>query len=334
MLINPNLQELTNRQIPIPWSMEFELLEEEADCWLYQISHREGALSELLITPIPSDLWPYTWEVTITVQEREGILARLAQFMGDRDINILRANSITVDQSRSHVIRIVVDCRSYKSQQDGDRFDRINKPNAKLRGLQRYLEVEFIEEIYFLRPLHPDISVRRNTTLWRAFQEKEERPIRRGKRLPISKGFVELPKKTMNRIMKSYSDHYEIALAKLDTPLGLISFDEYSDLARVFVLYRGLGMIPMIITLDNCPGAIAEATHLLQKNKFNILASRAWSSHDQDRTTAWLLLQDLTVRSLPIEDQKICDKVDAILSDESALSLKKYRPVLFFPFCE
>ena len=251
MLINLKLQELANRQIPIPWSTKDELLDKDADCWLYQIPQREECpLSELLITPISSDLWPFTWEVTMTVCERKGIMARLASFMGERHINILLANSITVDHSRSHVIRVLIDCSEYKSQRDGESSDRRDKPNAKLKGLQQNLAVEFIEEICFLRPKHPNLFINRNTTLWHAFQEKEKRPSRPQKKLSISEGAVKLPRVVMERIEKSYSKNYGIAPEKLGAPFGLISFDEYSDLVRVFVLYQGLGMIPVIIKRD------------------------------------------------------------------------------------
>ena len=332
MLTNPDLHDLTNRQIQIPWSTGFEFLDKESDCWLYQIPQREDCpLSELLMTPVSDDLWPDIWGVTVTVYERKGILVRLAGLMGDRHINILLANSITVDQSRSHIIRMVIDCSAYKSSEDGGFFDRINRSNVKLRGLQRDLEIELIEDLCFLRPMHPGLFISRNMILWNLYQEKTRRPMPRKRKLIISEGLVELPRDVMVQISESYSDSCGIASGKLGIPLGLICSDQYSDLVRVFVLFQGLGMIPIIIVLRNRPGAIAAAADLLQKNEFNILASRAWSSDSQGCTTTWLLLKDLAIENLPVRDQKTREKVEAIILGKSASSLRKYRPVLIFP---
>lgn len=310
MALQVRIQDLKKSTgISVPWSTGLQELDLQADAWLYRIPHPENhLLVEYAITPISQLTWQDLWVVTIITIEFPGIIGRTAKFLGDLGINIIFMNTCTIEQSQYHSMRLLIDCARYRSNVDKDHEQRRSNPNAMLSQLKRLLVVEFIADI--APPPYPSIAIERCLAFWSLYQECIKAfSIPPGRRLTVRDGVVTLPE------MELISDGSPAQI--------LINVDQDAGLVRLFPFHPNSGIVALSLSTANKPGAIAAVASCLGKGGFNILASKAWTSDENRRTSLWLLLQDLRSRPASQEDAKVRSDASSLLI--SADTLKAFQ---------
>lgn len=326
MILQSRIERLTNGVITIPWATSLTKLDSEWDLWLYSIQHpRDHFLSELVITPFNRMLWQDLWSIKMINRDVPGIIKRLGRLMQSNNINIVSMNSTTTDLGRYHASRIVVDCTKYKSPIDRDHEYRSSKADAVLNDLKREVIIEFIRELRFFNPHYPSIAIERILPLWRLYQESLGVDIR-AFNIPmkiIDENLI-IPKKELKRIEYSYSSFYQVSDELLGNPIALVSADEDLDLIRVFPFYRNFGIVSLSITTENRAGAIAAVGKSLSDAGFNVLASNAWTSSEQDRTSIWIVIKDLNIDQWPFDDSKVIERAKNVISMD--VELQGYKP--------
>lgn len=285
-----NLQILDGRanRIAVPWATGIQEVDAHAVNYLYRISPPGSKdFIEFVLTPFRVTLWSDLWYVNLVNKEEIGIVARLSEFMRAREINIVAMYSNTTWGGRYHASRIALDCRDYKSE--GDPSVRQSSARAELRRLKRELAASFIKEIVVLHGSEPSISIERDQSLWSLYKVSKHLLDNSEEHLPLVDGSVTIPSQHVDRFAENYSAAYEISRVELDKVQALTSLDPQSDVLRITIFFRGFGILPIIISADNEPGAIAAVTDALAQAGFNILASRALSVRER-RMCLWLLL--------------------------------------------
>ncbi len=322
MLLKLELRSLTDRQIPVPWATGFQELDSQVENYLYRISLPEDRpLAEFVFTPFKNALWSDLWYVKLVNREKKGIVAKLAQFMQDRKINIIGMDSNTILQGKYHVSKIAIDCRRYKSEEDGNYNYRRNHPGATMNLLKKELTLKFIEEIRFFEPSYPCISIERNQSLWRLEKEINEHAVLLSEEsLCIRDGCFEMPPKYIDQIRRSYTRNTS---GGKNEPQVLMTFDEESDFLRLVIFFKNFGIAPFTVSVKNRPGAIAAVAKSLSEEGYNILASKGHSI-DIERIFIWMLLQTPSCDLTPIADQMLVERVREILLSSEAVRV--FRP--------
>ena len=319
MLIQVKLQPIANASIVVPWATGIQELDAEADPWLYRIPDPKNHIfSEFVITPFNISVWQDLWSVQLINAEQKGILARLARFMRERRINIISVNSSTIDQGAYHASRLVLDCTQYNDGIDRDHRYRSGEPAAALNQLQRDLTLEFIEEVRLFNSNHPSIAVVRNLSMWRLYQEVKGAEIHaEGTRLRIENGRVTLPDEELRRLKRQLTRTWRSEPP--GDPWALTSVDDYSDAIRIFPFFQNMAIVPLAVTIDNRPGAIAAVAQVLSANHINVLASKGWTSADQQWTHVWMLMRDDSQEILPIADEQVEERIEGLLLASESL---------------
>jgi len=313
MTLQVRIQDVNEMHIEIPWSTGVEHLDSQADSWLYRIPHPEDhGLAEYIITPISQLTWQDVWVITIVTVESPGILGRVAKFLGDLGINIVAMNGCTIEQWRYHSIRLIVDCACYGSGVDRDHEYRRSHPEAALNHLKRVLAVEFILDV--APPPFPSVSIERCLTFWSLHQEcLQAHAVYPGRRLSVRCGKVEFPESEIRRLVAA------AGAAGRNSLKILVNADQSASLVRLFPFRINSGRVSLSLSVANRPGAIAAVTSALGEGGFNILASKAWTSGDSERTSLWLLLQNLGSRFSSVTDVEVVQDVSSLLTSLSSL---------------
>jgi hypothetical protein len=284
MAIDVRLQDLVRVPISIPWSTGDPSLDPQADAWLYRIPHpKDPKLLDFIITPVDPTTWQDLWTVTLATEDSPRIIARFAKFLGDHEINVISMTSCTTEQGQYNSSTLLIDCARYHSDVDRDNAYRSSHPNATLNHLRRGLVVEFIREV--VPPPYPSVAIERSIPFWSLHQERlRSGVVARGQRLKVSNGAINIPPAETRRIFSGV-DRAQSRASKV-----LISVDRSTDLVRAFPFSPNCGIVALVASTDNIPGAIGEVARCLGNADINILAAKAWASKDHRRTSLWLLL--------------------------------------------
>jgi hypothetical protein len=210
--------------------------------------------------------------------------------MGERGINIIGMDSSTTLQGEYHISRTALDCRAYACGRDGTHDERRVNPEARLTQLGEDLALEFIGELRFFEPAFACVAIERDLSLWSLYKAATDSagslyPAR----VSVKNGFFEIPDEEVELIRRKCRP------AVVDTnsvPQVLVALDAESNLLRLAIFFEDHGIVPITLTFDNRPGAIAALTKSLCDNGCNVLASR-FVSVDEERMLAWLLLEQL-----------------------------------------
>jgi hypothetical protein len=309
MALQIQLQGVLSSRIFLPWRTGFDHLDEATDVWLYRFPHsRQSSLCELVITPLRHDMWQDLWMITMFYRDVPGMLARLSGILHARRINIVSMNSSTIELGEFHQSRVLVDCAKYCSEVDHSHNYRKSHPNCSLSRLKRELTMEFIREI--APPPYPSVTIERCLSFWSLYQACTQAhsfpyPIK----LRVNQGSVELPGVEMKKLC-----------AESEGARMLISTDPSAELIRIFPFSPHNGILPVSLSLDNRPGAIASVTKALGDARFNILSAKAWTSEDQQRTSLWLLIRSPRDKEFLFDDPGIEAHVNDIISSSQELS--------------
>ncbi|MBI3822741.1 MAG: hypothetical protein HY289_08675 [Planctomycetes bacterium] len=326
MLTSPHLLNLEETRIFVPWATGHNPLDDRLDCWLYHSDHsshdhpandgtnnEDPKLAEFILTPIQKDYWQDVWEITMKAAEIPGILARLTSLLGQEKINVILADTITCDDSRYHINRLVVDCLRYRSPIDGDFEERRTLDDASLDDLRRKLIVEFIKELHFLSRLSPSLNITRLPELWHLHHIRGRY---REHRLGLCGGTVALPPKILSELPQGYAKSFGKSIHELVKPFGLVSIGGRLELMRLSIVYAGLGIVDFVVTLENHAGAIGRLASVL-KEKYNLLGFRAWSSENEARSACWIVARSKAKRLLP--GQQVLDKIEKLVNGHKEL---------------
>jgi uncharacterized protein with ACT and thioredoxin-like domain len=321
MLASVELVGLKDNQIMAPWSsqaMKNGDDDEPMDCWIYQIANDDDShLSELIITPFPREVWPDIWSLSVSVKETPGILSRISNILADHSINILKSRSATAHHSNAHSLRFVLDCERYNSPVDGRNDDRMNSSDASLRDLEHRLYIELNEDVLFFGRDRPSLHIERNNSLWLQSKRLKKRGhhIDRAEVLKAKGGVLEIPYTFLMPIKDKYTKKYRLPDDLPDYPLALLSHRDF--FLNAFVFFEGIGIIQCIASIENKPRAIARLTGLFTDAGFNILATKAWTSGNQGKTSAWFLLRKLEFNGYDKESGKtIFNEIMSMLGNE------------------
>src|SRR2546426_46273 len=85
-----------------------------AKVWLCLIPRTgENQFTELIISPIHYDAWTDLWRISITLNDRIGLVHELFQILADNEINIVTAESTTRERMSLHSIEIIANAKLY-----------------------------------------------------------------------------------------------------------------------------------------------------------------------------------------------------------------------------
>jgi len=318
-----SLQSMADKPVPIPWATGVDTLDSEASVWMYHMRQpMKHLFSEITITPFDSVLWSDLWFIRMINRDGKGILARLADFLKKRNINIVGMSSSTTDQGRDHAARVVVDCSGYDSKIDKNHDYRSTNASATMARLERELSLEFIQELRFLDKTTPSVSVYRNLALWRLYREMMKvSPKPRGKLLQIKGGAVALPKSELLQISETYSRRFGVSTEELGDPCALVSTSLFSDVIQLSMFFKDTGVASCVFSLDNRAGAIAAISGALASSGFNILGSRSWTTN-HNRTSVLILVNGKNGSGdLLMKDRELLQEVNSLVfSSELARS--------------
>ena len=294
MALQIQLENVLRNRIFLPWRTGFDHLDAATDVWLYRVPHpKQPSLCELVITPVRHDVWQDLWMITMFYRDVPGILARLSRLLHARGINIVSMNSSTVELGQFHQSRVLVDCTRYSSEVDHSHNHRKSQPNCSLSRLKRELTMEFIREI--APPPYPSVTIDRCLSFWSLYQAcVKAHSFPHPRKLCVAHGSIELP-----------SDEIKRLCGECEGTRMLISTDASAELVRIFPFSPHSGILPVSLSLDNRPGAVASVTKVFSDGSFNILAAKAWTSEDQQRTSLWFLVRAPSEKEILFDDLEI-----------------------------
>lgn len=318
MLLTTKLRSLIDTKILVPWATGAPGVESKADNYLYRVAiSEESSIVELILTPFPRQLWTDLWYIKMMSRETKGIVARLSSLMRERKINIVGMDSSTTLQGSYHSSCIALDCRGYTNTADGNHDNRRSNPEARLSQLQDEMVLEFIHDLRFFHPSFPCISIERDLTLWSLERAATESgTMLPEKRVSLQDGYFVIPEKEINWIRGRFQGADECSL---------VSFDAESYLIRVILFFKNQGIVPLALTFDNTPGAIAALTKALREGGCNILGTR-FLSVDEERMFAWIVLDQLEADPGQKEDELVSCRVSQLI--KTADGLRKFSPEL------
>lgn len=315
------LTPLTDQSIILPSFGCSEEMRFGTDTWLYRIMHPEDQLlAELVLTPFERSLWRDFWYVLMVNREQKGVFAKLVSFLRERHINIVGMTSTTVDHGLYHVSKMAIDCRGHKNEIDLDHQAREHNPASKLSRLRRELIVHFIHELRLFDPSYPSLLIQRDHSLWTLYNQVRQAGsqvalIKKGENV-----YCQIPSKEIERIAATYSRVCNLTIQQLGEPQALVTFDEASHLTRICIFFSNLGIVPILVSVNDRPGALAAVAETLCREDFNILASKAWTLHGQDRMYMWALVRHMSKLIFPFNDAEIADRINEELVRSKASS--------------
>jgi ACT domain-containing protein len=283
-------------------------------------------LSETILTAFHRQVWRDLWYLEISCLDEVGILARLCSHLKSHKINILTLNNMTANQGAHHVIRLSLDCRKYDNGPDLSNAERRDNPAAQLGRLEREITLKFIKEIRFLGS-RPAVFIRRNHALWRFDRDLDrldDEPVQR--RLQIQQSSFKFPEEDLLEIAEAHARYFQRELADLGPAQVLSTAQPSSEVCRLLVFFRNLGVVPLSLSIDNEPGAISSIVSVLSESNCNILAGKSWTGGHYSRTFLWLLLEDRTASPGASSDSETIQRIAKWLEDSKQISVFRPKP--------
>lgn len=262
-----------------------------ATVWLCLLPGRQAGelLPEITISPIEHDAWSDLWRISITMKDRVGLVHDFFQMLADNSINIVAAESSSMETQRMHSMEVIVDAERYQ----GPSRDKNHVARSKdaeiddLLDLRRFILARALHEVALLPSGEPRLKIRRVSHLFdakRSFEQAEResrvgnafRPIVERvdvKRL-IAQGkgerdrvIIELPVDVMQTLSK--------ALDTMDgsnkTAKYLLVSNTSDRFLQVYFIKQADSIIDPTIRHEDKVGALAAITDAMARNGFNIL---------------------------------------------------------------
>lgn len=255
----------------------------EAKVWLCLLPGAQGGqfLPEIVISPIDYESWGDLWRISITLHDRIGLVHDIFQILADQDLNIIAAESSSMERQRLHSIEILVNANKYGG--DGGTEERSSGKVEELKDLRRAILARVLQEIAFLPSGEPRLKIRRLRHLFeamRSFNEAKKtkaylptfKPVvghtevRRIERKGVT---ITLPAELRKSLLTALG-----TTKKKDNAGQYLLISNTADrFLRVYFVKESDVIVAPTILHDDEVGALAAITGALQAERFNILTS-------------------------------------------------------------
>lgn len=262
-----------------------------ATVWLCLLPGRQAGelLPEITISPMDFAAWSDLWRITITMTDRVGLVNDFFQMLADNGINVVAAESSSMETQRMHSIEAVVDAQGYQASQDKTHAVRSSDAEIEdLADLRRFILARALPEIALTPAGKPRLQIRRLRHLFEAKQsfEQAERDARlnyafvpivervdvrriteqRGKREITTSVVIDLPEDVCLRLSP--------ALETGNKPAKYLSVSNTEDrFLRAYFIKQSDSIIDPTLRHEDKVGALAAITGAMRRSGFNILTA-------------------------------------------------------------
>lgn len=285
-----------------------------AKVWLCLLPASETGMPEIVVSPIHHDNWSDLWRISITLHDRTGLVHDIFKILADRSMNIIGAESTSLERQHLYSIEIMANAKDYSSLFDGTHADRSSGKVRELKDLRKTILARILRDIAFLPSNEPRLTIRRVQHLFdarRAYESAMDKapsgmkPVF-GKsvvqKLSVDQRVVDdkknRPSVLMNlpREMGSVLQRLRARQPHKSTPMGqYLMVSDTTD--RFLRIYFVEGLIAPAILHEDEIGALAAITGALHKAKFNILTTLARQYRWGEQAHTEFVLQ--TMQRLP-----------------------------------
>lgn len=257
-----------------------------AKIWLCLLPGGMGSevFPELVVSPIHFDSWPDLWRIRITLSERPGLVHELFEVLREHSINILAAESSSMEWQSLHSIEVIVDaCRYSGVGGDGSHKDRSAGRIDELNGLRRAILAFMMDDICFDAQERPRISIRRIRNLFEAHKafEESQRVLRSQGLAPLVKDakispsraagkavFVKLPRDIQAGLFEALEQR-----RRGDYGTYLLVSETTDRFLRAFFMRSSDSILAPTLLHKEEVGALAAITEAIEQAGFNIITS-------------------------------------------------------------
>ncbi|MEK6304317.1 MAG: ACT domain-containing protein [Acidobacteriota bacterium] len=262
--------------------------------WLCLLPGAQGeeTLREIVISPIPFDSWSDLWRIVITMRDRVGLVNEVFRILADFDLNVVAAESSSIERQLMHSVEMIVDATRYSG--DGTHEKRSSGEIEELPELRWAILANFAPEIAFLPSGRERLRIRRVQDLFearRSFNETQQDRFRLRSKPAIGTSkvtklgkkdvVIKMPAGIISPLLEALA-----VTSKSSSPEYLLVSDTTDRFLRAYFLAEGNKVIaPTVSHLDKV-GAIAAITGAIREGGFNILTSlsRLYESESQAHT--------------------------------------------------
>jgi len=256
-------------------------------------------LAELIISPIREDSWDDLWRASLTLYDRKGLVKDVLQVLARHDLNVLAAESSSMEREAEHLIDIIFDARRYQTPfSDGDYALRSRGVIQELNDLKRYLIAQLLPDLVIGAGGTPRLLIRRMRALFNARRALDEadaaykssqstfRPVR---------GRARLEKVDSSEYVVRLNEDLRLGLKNLlgnsgSEPRYLRVSDTQQRFLRVHFTNGNEHVFAPTIRHVERPGAIAEMTNIIHACNFNILTMLSrLADHNRAAETEFVL---------------------------------------------
>jgi hypothetical protein len=261
-----------------------------AKVWLCLLPSGLGSdiFPELVISPIHFDSWEHLYRIRVTLKERPGLVHDLFEVLRQRSINILAAESSSMEWQSLHSIEVIVDTRRYsdKNGYDGRADQRSGGVDEvdDLHRLRRTILIRMMEDMCFDQSERPRLGIRsiRNLLEARRAFSKAQALGRLGGFEPVVDDvtisrrsgetvFITLPtgiRRTLLQALGAGMQRKNPAYGKY-----LLVSDTTDRFLRSFFMRESDAIIFPTLLHKEEVGALAAITGAIEKAGFNIITS-------------------------------------------------------------
>lgn len=257
-----------------------------AKVWLCLLpSIQKEQFPELIVSPIHHESWSDLWRISITLNERVGLIHDIFKILADNSINIITAESTSRERQTLHSIEIIVSAQEYGSPyNDGTHEERSNGDLEELTDLRREILAHLIDDIAFLPSGQPRLRIRRvrhllnarrsyNQALTHVQRGRASRPIIKDtnvSKTASGKVTITLPDQVKNHLF----DWLKIAHSSGKASGRYLMVSNTTDrFLRIYFMKETETVIAPTIEHQDEIGALAAITETLHNADFNILTS-------------------------------------------------------------
>ncbi|MFL5383258.1 MAG: hypothetical protein ACJ8GN_12125 [Longimicrobiaceae bacterium] len=245
----------------------------------------QDALPELVISPIDFEFWDDLWRITMAMHERVGLVHDVFETLKDHDVNVLAAESSSMDGQQYHSVEMVVDASLYNgAAHDNDKEYRTAGKTETLLDLRRAILANVFKDIALSSSGEPRIKIRRVRSLFNAHRHflKAAADYRRGVAFQPVVAQTRVEKVDGKVVLRLSGEIREVLKEALDLqqestdPRGAyyLPVSETDDrFLRVYFIRNSRPVLSLTIAHEERPGALAAITEAMHEAKFDILTS-------------------------------------------------------------
>lgn len=260
-----------------------------ATVWLCLLPGRQAGelLPEITISPIDYDQWSDLWRISITMKDRVGLVHDFFQMLADNEINIVAAESSSMETQRMHSMEVVINAERYQGlSRDQTHAERTKDAEVDdLFDLRRFILARALHEIALKPSGEPRLRIRRVRHLFEAKRSYEEavREARAGgafnpivervdvRRISaeeqIHRGvIIDLPVDVIHSLSNALETREATDKAKY-----LLVSNTADRFLRVYFIKPSDNIIDPTLKHEDKVGALAAITDAMARNNFNIL---------------------------------------------------------------